>query len=53
MWMTQEKIIGTVTKPKTCREIINEDDGIVCAPAAFNVVHMENNLFRSASFVFL
>lgn len=53
MWKTQEKIIGTVTKPKTCREMINKDYEIVYLPVAFNMLHVENNLFRSASFVFL
>lgn len=44
---------GTVTKTKTHREILNEDDGIVYVPVAFNVLHMEQNLFRSVKSVVL
>lgn len=53
MQKTQEKRTGTVTKTKTHREVFNEYDGIVYVPVAFNVIHMEQNLFRSVRFVVL
>lgn len=49
MQKIQDKSTGTVTKAKTHRKILNEGDGIVYLSVTFNVLHMEQNLFKSVS----